>query len=136
MLLLGRIYFGLGLWHFGDFRNIFLPNIGEDQKKSYDFSSEPLAGTQTRSQKFAMGEGCFRGLRAGPPVAGGQWWLGGEAPSCQRWGYGGGSSSARKLCIFLHKYLNFRAILIENNAFKTWHRNWQPNMIQLVALMG
>ena len=32
--------------------------------------------------------------------------------------------------------LNFRAILIENNAFKTWHRNWQPNMIQLVALMG
>ena len=37
---------------------------------------------------------------------------------------------------FLHKYLNFRAILIENNAFKTWHRNWQPNMIQLVALMG
>ena len=22
-----------GLWHFEDFRNIFLPNIGEDQKK-------------------------------------------------------------------------------------------------------
>ena len=21
-------------WHFGDFRNVFLPNIGEDQKKS------------------------------------------------------------------------------------------------------
>ena len=41
--------------HFGDFRNIFLPNIGEDQKKSYDFSSEPTAGTQARSQKFAMG---------------------------------------------------------------------------------
>ena len=36
-----------------DFRNIFLPNIRKDQKKSYDFSSEPLAGTQTRSQKFA-----------------------------------------------------------------------------------
>ena len=32
MLLPGRIYFGLGPWHFGDFRNIFLPNIGEDQK--------------------------------------------------------------------------------------------------------
>ena len=45
MLLPGRIYIALGLWHFGDFRNIFLPNIGEDQKKSYGFSSGPLAGT-------------------------------------------------------------------------------------------
>ena len=72
MLLPGRIYFALGPWHFGDFRNIFLPNIGEDQKKSYDFSSGSLAGTQARSQKFAMG-GCFGGLGAGPPVAGGQW---------------------------------------------------------------
>ena len=86
MLLPGRIYFGLGPWHFGDFRNIFLPNIREDQKKSYDFSSEPIAGTQTRSQKFAMGEGCFRGVGAGPPVAGGQWGLGCEALSCQRLG--------------------------------------------------
>ena len=42
MLLLGRIYIALGTWHF---RNIFLPNIVEDQKKSYDFSSGPLAGT-------------------------------------------------------------------------------------------
>ena len=54
MLLSGRIYFALGPWRFGDFRNIFLLNIGEDQKKSYDFSSGPLAGTQARSQKFAM----------------------------------------------------------------------------------
>ena len=45
MLLPGRIYIAFGPWHFGDFRNIFLPNIGEDQKKSYDFSSGPLAGT-------------------------------------------------------------------------------------------
>ena len=30
-----------------------LANIGEDQKKYYDFSSGPLAGTQARSQKFA-----------------------------------------------------------------------------------
>ena len=41
MLLPGRIYFVLGPWHFGNFRNIFLPNIGEDQKKSYNFSSGP-----------------------------------------------------------------------------------------------
>ena len=26
--------------------------------------------------------------------------------------------------------------LIKNNAFKTWHRNWLRNMIQLVVLMG
>ena len=32
MLLPGWIYIALGPWHFGDFRNIFLPNVGEDQK--------------------------------------------------------------------------------------------------------
>ena len=45
MLLPGRIYIALSPWHFGDFRNIFLPNTDEDQKKSYDFSSGPQAGT-------------------------------------------------------------------------------------------
>ena len=45
MLLRGRIYIALGPWHFGDIRNIFLPNIGEDQKKAYDFNSGPLADT-------------------------------------------------------------------------------------------
>ena len=44
MLLPGRIYIALGPWHCGDFRNIFLPNIGEDQKKLCDFSSGLLAG--------------------------------------------------------------------------------------------
>ena len=35
MLLPGGIYITLGPWHFGDFRNIFLPNVGgEDRKKS------------------------------------------------------------------------------------------------------
>ena len=91
MLLPGRIYFALGPWHFGDFCNISLPNIGQDQKKSYDFSPGPLAGTQARSQKFAIGE-LF-------------------------WGSGGGAFSARKFCIILQNVLNFRAILIENNAF-------------------
>ena len=43
MLLPGRIYIALGPWHFGDFRNIFLPIIGEDQIKSNDFSAGPLA---------------------------------------------------------------------------------------------
>ena len=46
MLLPGWIYIALGPWHFGDFRNIFWQiRIGEDQKKSYGFSSGPLAGT-------------------------------------------------------------------------------------------
>ena len=63
MLLPGRIYIALGRWHFGDFRNIFLPNIVEDQKKFYDFSSGPLAGSQARSQKFAM-----RGAGGEPPA--------------------------------------------------------------------
>ena len=34
MLLPGRIYIAPGPWQFGHFCNIFLPNIGEDQKKS------------------------------------------------------------------------------------------------------
>ena len=34
MLLPGRIYIALSPWQSRDFRNIFLPNIGEDQKKS------------------------------------------------------------------------------------------------------
>ena len=45
MLLPGRIYIALGPWHLGDFCNIFLPNVGEDHKKSQDFSAGPLAGT-------------------------------------------------------------------------------------------
>ena len=35
MLFLGRIYIARGPWHLGNFCNIFLPNVNEDQKKSY-----------------------------------------------------------------------------------------------------
>ena len=123
MLLSGRIYIALGPWRFGDFFNIFLPNIGEDQKKSYDFSSGPLTDTQARSQKFALW-----GL---------VWGSEGGAPGHQRpMGVRGRSPQRSKILHFLQNELNFKAILIENNAFRTWHRNWQPNMIQLVALMG
>ena len=52
MLLPGWIYIALGPWHFGDFRNIFLPNIGEDQKKSYDFSSGTQDSTASYYGKF------------------------------------------------------------------------------------
>ena len=66
-VIAGPVFFALGPWHFGDFRNIFLPNIDEDQKKFYNFSSGPLAGTQARSQKFAMGE-LFWGSGGEPPA--------------------------------------------------------------------
>ena len=58
---------------------------------------------QVHSQKSAMG-GCFGGLGAEPPAAGGQWGSGGEAPS--RWRFRGKAPShhrrhTRKFCIFL-----------------------------------
>ena len=55
MLLPGRIYIALSPWHFGDFRSIFLPNIGEDQKKSYDLSAGLLAGTASYYGKSGPG---------------------------------------------------------------------------------
>ena len=39
----GRIYITRGPWHFADFRDIFLLDIGEDQKKSHHLSAGPLA---------------------------------------------------------------------------------------------
>ena len=54
MLLQGRIYIALGPWHFGDFRNIFLPNVGEDHKKSY-MSTGPLASTAPYCGKSGLG---------------------------------------------------------------------------------
>ena len=41
---------------------------------------------QARSQKFTMGGGCFGGLGAEPPAAGGQMGSGGETPSRRRHG--------------------------------------------------
>ena len=55
MLFPGRIYIALSSWQFGDFRNIFLPIIGEDQNKSYDLSSGPLAGTASYYGKYGWG---------------------------------------------------------------------------------
>ena len=110
MLLPGRIYFALGPWHFGDFCNIFLPNIGEDQKKSYDFSLGAPSWCSGAQPEIRNG-GLFWGLGAEPPAL-------------------------ENFAFVLQNELNFRAILIENNAFKTWLRNCQPNMIQLIALMG
>ena len=50
-----NLHRALGPWHFGDFCNIFLPNVGEDHKKSYDFSAGPLAGTAPYCGKSGLG---------------------------------------------------------------------------------
>ena len=42
MLLPGRIYIALGPWHFGNFCNVFLPIVGEDQKKVLRFQRGDL----------------------------------------------------------------------------------------------
>ena len=55
MLLPGRIYIALGPCHFGDFCNIFLLNIGKDQRKFYDLSAGPLAGTAPYYGKSGSG---------------------------------------------------------------------------------
>ena len=57
MLLPGRIYIALGPWHFGNFRNIFLPNVGESEnhKKSKDLIAGPLAGTAPYCGKSGLG---------------------------------------------------------------------------------
>ena len=54
----------------------------------------------------------------------------------ETWGLGVEPPALKIFAFFLQNELNFIAILIKNNAFRTWHKNWQPNMIQLVALMG
>ena len=43
MLLPSRIYIALGPGHFGDFRKIFVPNIGEDKRKVSPSEREALA---------------------------------------------------------------------------------------------
>ena len=42
MLLPGRIYIVLGPWHVGDFRTIFLSNVGEDHKNFKIWAQGPL----------------------------------------------------------------------------------------------
>ena len=55
MLLQGRICIALGPWHFGDFCNIFLRNIGVDQKKSLDLRAGPPAGIASYYGKYCPG---------------------------------------------------------------------------------
>ena len=43
MLFQGRNYIARGPWHFGDFRNIFLSNIGQDQETDLPSESGVMA---------------------------------------------------------------------------------------------
>ena len=47
--LTNQLGIALGSWHFGDFRNIFLPNIGEDLKKTYHLSAGPFGTVPYRN---------------------------------------------------------------------------------------
>ena len=44
-VIAGLDFIALGPWHFGDFRSIFLGNIGEDPKNFTISARGPLAGT-------------------------------------------------------------------------------------------
>ena len=82
-----------------------------------------------RSQKFVL-EGAIL------DAAKGQWGLGALPPAAEgQWGSGGKDPNARKFRILCKNNL-ILGLLTKNIAFKTWYRNWQRNMIQLVALMG
>ena len=71
-----------------------------------------LCAIQARSQKFAMGE-LF-------------WGFGGKAPSRRRrGGLEALPPALENFAFFLQKQLYFRDILIKNNVFETWLRNWQ-----------
>ena len=62
---------------------------------------------------------------------------GGGVPSRRRHrGLGAEPAALENFAFFCKNTLTFIAILIKNNAFETWHKIWQRNMIQLVAFMG
>ena len=63
------------------------------------------------------------GLEAKPPAAGG-WGSEGKAYNHRRHGgLGAEPPTLENFAFSLQKLLNFKAILIKNNAFKTWHTN-------------
>ena len=63
---------------------------------------ETQSYAQARRQKFAMG-GCFRGLGAEPPAAGGQWGLGAKPLAARSTGVWGRSSQRSKILHFFAK---------------------------------
>ena len=65
----GWNYIALGLLHFGDFRNMFLPKIGEDQKKSHHLSVGPLALCHTMVNPVLVIALLHKKIRCGAEIA-------------------------------------------------------------------
>ena len=64
----GRIYFARSPWHVKNFCNIFLPNISENQKKSYYLSEGPWHCPIWKIQRWLL-HYVHKKLRWGPEVA-------------------------------------------------------------------
>ena len=88
-------------------------------------SIQSANGNQARNQKFAMGGAVLGDWGRSPPAAG-AWGFGGKAPSRRRHGGLGAEPPALENFAFFCKN-NFILGLFwfNNNAFKTWLRNWQ-----------
>ena len=85
-----------------------------------------FVNSRRRVARNSQWGGCFGVLGAKPPAAGCQWGSGGEASSRRRLGVRGQSPKRSKILHFFCKN-NFILGLfsLNNNAFKTWIRNWQ-----------
>ena len=68
MLFSSRIYLARGPWHLGNFCNIFLPNISEDQKKSYHLSAGPWRCVIWQIRRWLL-HYVHKKFRWGPKVA-------------------------------------------------------------------
>ena len=68
MLFLGRIYIARGSWHLRNFRNIFLPNVNEDQKKFYYLSAGLWHCPMWQIQRWLL-HYVHKKFRWGPEVA-------------------------------------------------------------------
>ena len=81
--------------------------------------------TNRRVARNSQRGGCFGGLGAKPPAAGG-WGFGGKAPSRRRHGGLGTEPPAlEKFAFFCKNNFILGLNWLKNNAFKTWLRNWQ-----------
>ena len=100
--------------------------------------TKPIGGHWCIARNSQWG-GCFGGLGAEPPAAGGQWGSGGEGPSGRKlgvWGQspqppeargsGGRAPSAQKFCIFFAKITSFYGYFdLKIMLLKRGLENWQ-----------
>ena len=97
-----------------------------------------FVNSRRRVARNSQWGGCFGVLGAEPPAAGCQWGSGGEAPAPEAGGSGtkppaaGGTGDwgrSPQRSKILHFFCKNNFILglfsLNNNAFKTWVRNWQ-----------